>query len=187
MLAIRLSTPTRYRSASVHQGPGYGRWSCPEIPFLFVESWVLEERYRAEITRVTNDCQMLHCARNISASLAIGDLIRWPLADHAGAIELIVDVETFGTGQVAAVEDHAEPIRANTLWVKGEAYPMLTDRRNVVVVADEAHRSQYGFKARIEKTGEMAYGFAKHLRDALARFPGAGCASRLPEGRVRQA
>jgi type I restriction enzyme R subunit len=56
---------------------------------------------------------------------------------------------------------------------KGEAYPMLTDRRNVVVIviviviADEAHRSQYGFKARIEKTGVIAYGFAKHLRDAL--------------------
>ena len=50
---------------------------------------------------------------------------------------------------------------------KGEAYPMLTDRRNVVVIADEAHRSQYGFKARIEKTGEIAYGFPKHLRDAL--------------------
>jgi type I restriction enzyme, R subunit len=50
---------------------------------------------------------------------------------------------------------------------KGEAYPMLTDRRNVVVIADEAHRSQYGFKARIEKTGEIAYGFAKHLRDVL--------------------
>ncbi|MET4130452.1 type I restriction endonuclease subunit R [Roseovarius sp. MBR-6] len=50
---------------------------------------------------------------------------------------------------------------------KGAAYPMLTDRRNVVVIADEAHRSQYGFKARIEKTGEIAYGFAKHLRDAL--------------------
>jgi type I restriction enzyme R subunit len=50
---------------------------------------------------------------------------------------------------------------------KGEAYPMLTDRRNVVVIADEAHRSQYGFKARIEKTGKIAYGFAKHLRDAL--------------------
>ena len=49
---------------------------------------------------------------------------------------------------------------------KGEAYPMLTDRRNVVVIADEAHRSQYGFKARIEKTGAIAYGFAKHLRDA---------------------
>ena len=51
----------------------------------------------------------------------------------------------------------------------GEAtYPMLSDRRNIVVIADEAHRSQYGFRARIEqKTGEIAYGFAKYLRDAL--------------------
>ncbi|MGQ3673882.1 type I restriction endonuclease subunit R [Xanthobacter sp. TB0136] len=47
-------------------------------------------------------------------------------------------------------------------------YPMLSDRRNIVVIADEAHRSQYGFRARIEqKTGEIAYGFAKYLRDAL--------------------
>lgn len=47
-------------------------------------------------------------------------------------------------------------------------YPMLSDRRNIVVIADEAHRSQYGFKARMErKTGEIAYGFAKYLRDAL--------------------
>lgn len=47
-------------------------------------------------------------------------------------------------------------------------YPMLSDRRNIVVIADEAHRSQYGFKARIEqKTGVIAYGFAKYLRDAL--------------------
>ncbi|MBK1631681.1 DEAD/DEAH box helicase [Thiohalocapsa halophila] len=52
---------------------------------------------------------------------------------------------------------------------KGEqAYPLLTDRRNVVVIADEAHRSQYGFNARVDqKTGEVAYGFAKYLRDAL--------------------
>jgi type I restriction enzyme R subunit len=51
----------------------------------------------------------------------------------------------------------------------GEAiYSMLSDRRNIVVIADEAHRSQYGFRARIEqKTGEIAYGFAKYLRDAL--------------------
>ncbi len=47
-------------------------------------------------------------------------------------------------------------------------YPALTDRRNVVVIADEAHRSQYGFRARVErKTGEISYGFAKYLRDAL--------------------
>ncbi len=51
----------------------------------------------------------------------------------------------------------------------GEAiYPMLSDRRNIVVIADEAHRSQYGFRAKIEQnTGEIAYGFAKYLRDAL--------------------
>ena len=39
----------------------------------------------------------------------------------------------------------------------GDVHPVLTDRRNVVVVADEAHRSQYGF----------ADGYAKHRRDAL--------------------
>ena len=47
-------------------------------------------------------------------------------------------------------------------------YPVLTDRRNVVVIADEAHRSQYGFRAKVaHKTGEVSYGFAKYLRDAL--------------------
>ena len=47
-------------------------------------------------------------------------------------------------------------------------YPMLTDRRNVVVIADEAHRSQYGFKAKVAKdSGVLSYGFAKHLRDAI--------------------
>ncbi len=47
-------------------------------------------------------------------------------------------------------------------------YPVLTDRHNVVVIADEAHRSQYGFRARVaQKTGEISYGFAKYLRDAL--------------------
>ncbi len=47
-------------------------------------------------------------------------------------------------------------------------YPVLTDRRNVVVIADEAHRSQYGFRAKVAaKTGEISYGFAKYLRDGL--------------------
>ncbi len=47
-------------------------------------------------------------------------------------------------------------------------YPVLTDRRNVVVIADEAHRSQYGFRARMaHRTGAISYGFAKYLRDAL--------------------
>jgi type I restriction enzyme R subunit len=47
-------------------------------------------------------------------------------------------------------------------------FPLLTNRRNVIVIADEAHRSQYGFRAKVErKTGEIAYGFAKYLRDAV--------------------
>ena len=49
-------------------------------------------------------------------------------------------------------------------------YPVLTDRRNVIVIADEAHRSQYGFRAKVErKTGDISYGFAKYLRDGLPK------------------
>jgi len=40
---------------------------------------------------------------------------------------------------------------------RGDTYPCLSDRRNIVVIADEAHRSQYDF----------IDGFAKHMRDAL--------------------
>lgn len=55
-----------------------------------------------------------------------------------------------------------------TLQKFGEVDGPLTLRRNVVVIADEAHRSQYGFKARVDaSTGEVSYGFAKYLRDAL--------------------
>ena len=40
---------------------------------------------------------------------------------------------------------------------KGEKYPLLSERRNIIVIADEAHRSQYDF----------IDGFARHMRDAL--------------------
>jgi type I restriction enzyme R subunit len=42
---------------------------------------------------------------------------------------------------------------------KGERMPALSDRRNIVVIADEAHRSQY----------DLIDGFARHMRDALPR------------------
>ena len=42
---------------------------------------------------------------------------------------------------------------------KGDVHPLLTDRRNVIVIADEAHRSQYDFLD----------GYARHLRDALPK------------------
>ena len=55
-------------------------------------------------------------------------------------------------------------------------YDELSDRRNIVVIADEAHRTQYGFEAKIkyvkDKDGneigsDIGYGFAKHMHDAL--------------------
>jgi type I restriction enzyme R subunit len=46
--------------------------------------------------------------------------------------------------------------------------PVLCDRSNVVVIADEAHRTQYGFTAELDqKTGKTKYGLAKYMRDAL--------------------
>ncbi|HRI05196.1 MAG TPA: type I restriction endonuclease subunit R [Pyrinomonadaceae bacterium] len=59
----------------------------------------------------------------------------------------------------------------------GNIYDELSDRKNIVVIADEAHRTQYGFEAEVrdvvdakskEVLGQrIAYGFAKYLRDAL--------------------
>jgi len=54
-------------------------------------------------------------------------------------------------------------------------FDLLSERKNIIVIADEAHRSQYGFgaKTRIVKNGDneeeaiTRYGFAKYLRDAL--------------------
>ena len=59
---------------------------------------------------------------------------------------------------------------------EGNVYEQLSDRRNIVVIADEAHRTQYGFSAKTvdekDASGEVigkkvVYGFAKYLRDAL--------------------
>jgi type I restriction enzyme R subunit len=54
-------------------------------------------------------------------------------------------------------------------------YELLSARNNIVVIADEAHRTQYGFNAKLRDIREngkvvgqrIAYGFAKYIRDAL--------------------
>jgi len=51
-----------------------------------------------------------------------------------------------------------------------DTFPLLSSRRNIVVIADEAHRTQYGFEAKLKgRAGEETYqvGYAQHLRDAL--------------------
>ena len=58
---------------------------------------------------------------------------------------------------------------------EGNVYEELSARRNIIVIADEAHRTQYGFKAKeldVKEEGQVigkrtVYGFAKYLRDAL--------------------
>lgn len=55
-------------------------------------------------------------------------------------------------------------------FVPGEdedIFPCLTDRENVVVICDEAHRSQYGFSATVKASGAITPGYAQHLRDGL--------------------
>ena len=61
--------------------------------------------------------------------------------------------------------------------VGNEEYDQLSDRRNIIVIADEAHRTQYGFEASLKDVKDkdsktvigqrIAYGFAKYMRDAL--------------------
>ncbi len=65
-----------------------------------------------------------------------------------------------------------------------DSFPMLSDRHNIVVIADEAHRTQYGFEAKLKQRSVPAanvaqeasapylastyqVGYAQHLRDAL--------------------
>jgi type I restriction enzyme R subunit len=59
---------------------------------------------------------------------------------------------------------------------EGNVYPKLSDRENIIVIADEAHRTQYGFKAKHVDVKDdkgnvigkkIVYGFAKYTRDAL--------------------
>ncbi|EFW82708.1 type I restriction endonuclease subunit R [Pseudomonas savastanoi] len=57
-----------------------------------------------------------------------------------------------------------------------DIFPVLSNRSNIVVIADEAHRTQYGFSAELKTSGELStgesqtryqIGYAQHLRDAL--------------------
>lgn len=57
-----------------------------------------------------------------------------------------------------------------------DKFPLLSERSNIIVIADEAHRTQYGFQAKTKYVkdengadvgSKIVYGFAKHMRDAL--------------------
>ncbi|MGJ0394337.1 MAG: type I restriction endonuclease subunit R [Methylocystis sp.] len=103
----------------------------------------------------------------------LDDQLFGTFADHSAALR--------GAPRQAATSDEMRRLLAVDIGglvfttiqrFRGEdgAHPQLTDRSNVIVIADEAHRTQYGFKKRyIERDGGIreSVGFADYLRQAL--------------------
>ena len=79
------------------------------------------------------------------------DLLRQPPAQAASRADLRAKLAVESGGVVFTTIQKFFPEE------KGDRHPMLSERRNIVVIADEAHRSQYDF----------IDGFARHMRDAL--------------------
>jgi type I restriction enzyme R subunit len=79
------------------------------------------------------------------------ELIRQDPAQALNRVELKGLLDTGSGGVVFTTIQKLFPAEKNGV------FPQLTDRRNVVVISDEAHRSQYDF----------IDGFARHLHDAL--------------------
>ena len=79
------------------------------------------------------------------------DLLRQPPAQAASRADLRSKLAVESGGVVFATIQKFFPEE------KGDRHPLLSDRRNIVVIADEAHRSQYDF----------IDGYARHMRDAL--------------------
>ncbi|MDZ4859282.1 MAG: type I restriction endonuclease subunit R [Candidatus Hydrogenedentes bacterium] len=79
------------------------------------------------------------------------DLLRQPPAQAADRADLREKLTVSSGGVVFTTIQKFFPEE------KGDKHPMLSERRNIVVIADEAHRSQYDF----------IDGFARHMRDAL--------------------
>ena len=89
-------------------------------------------------------------------------------ADHRDRVRELLTINSGGI--VFTTVQKFAPADGETL------YPQISDRANIIVLADEAHRSQYGFKATqvnvLDESGNVIgkrtkYGFAKYIRDAL--------------------
>lgn len=80
--------------------------------------------------------------------------------------------ETSGKNDVGLMDwldgRQANGIIFTTMQKFEESQEPLSKRRNIIVMADEAHRSQYGLKEKIDtKTGEIKTGTARIIRDSL--------------------
>ena len=84
------------------------------------------------------------------------DLLRQPPVQAADRADLREKLAVASGGVVFTTIQKFFPPKEDD-GSKGDRYPVLSERRNIVVIADEAHRSQYDF----------IDGFARHMRDAL--------------------
>ena len=84
------------------------------------------------------------------------ELLRQPPVQAADRADLREKLKVASGGVVFTTIQKFFPPKEGD-GTKGDRYPVLSERRNIVVIADEAHRSQYDF----------IDGFARHMRDAL--------------------
>jgi type I restriction enzyme R subunit len=128
--------------------------------------------------------------KSLSMAFYAGKVIKHPAMENPTLVVITdrndLDEQLFGTFSVNADLLRQKPVQAEsrehlkdllrvasggvvfTTLQKFEGGDALSERRNIVVIADEAHRSHYGFSAKLDKkTGEIKYGMAKYLRDAL--------------------
>ena len=131
--------------------------------------------------------------KSLSMAFYGGKIIKHPAMENPTLVVITdrndLDDQLFGTFSTNSELLRQKPVQAEsrehlkellqvasggvvfTTLQKFEGGDALSDRRNIVVIADEAHRSHYGFRAKLDKkTGELKYGMAKYLRDSL---PGA--------------
>ncbi|MBW1967527.1 MAG: type I restriction endonuclease subunit R, partial [Deltaproteobacteria bacterium] len=128
--------------------------------------------------------------KSLSMAFYGGKVIKHPAMENPTLVVITdrndLDDQLFGTFSVNSDLLRQTPVQAEsrehlkdllrvasggvvfTTLQKFEGGDALSDRRNIVVIADEAHRSHYGFSARLDKkSGEIKYGMAKYLRDTL--------------------
>ncbi|MGL4997542.1 MAG: type I restriction endonuclease subunit R, partial [Cetobacterium sp.] len=92
-------------------------------------------------------------------SKANGYLVETPKrADDKGGLKELLNVNSGGIIFSTIQKFSPRP---------GEVVEPISTRNDIYIIADEAHRSQYGLDAKMDSDGNSKYGYAKHIRDAL--------------------
>jgi type I restriction enzyme, R subunit len=149
-----------------------------------------QARYGVQAKRIGVVWHTQGSGKSLSMVFYAGKIIKHPAMENPTLVVITdrndLDDQLFGTFSMNSELLRQKPVQAEsrehlkdvlrvasggvvfTTLQKFEGGDALSERHNIVVIADEAHRSHYGFEARLDhKTGEMKYGMAKYLRDAL--------------------